>query len=343
MAKNESGALERLKAALKDGTAARLYLFHGEENYLRRYYLDALKKLLVPEGFEAFNYHCMEGRGLTVQQLADAVEAMPMMAEHTLIVVVDLDLYKLDERGRNQMIELLEDIPPYCTLVFSYEQIPFKRDAKMKKLTAALAQAEVVEFARQERTQLLRWVQKRFAALGHEIDPVTADHLLFTCGTLMNGLVGEIEKIGAYASGKTITTADIDAVAEPVLDARIFDMTNRITAGKYDDAARVLGDLLRMQTEPIVILSAVGKELRRLYTARLALESGKDRFWLKDLWNMSSDYPAKLLLQAAQRVDGAWCRHAIRRCQILDRRMKSERNMDAEAELKQYVMELAVR
>ena len=60
--------------------------------------------------------------------------------------------------------------------------------------------------------------------------------------------------------------------AEPVLDARIFDMTNHISAGKYDKAAAVLGDLLRMQTEPIIILGAIGKELRRLYTARMALE-----------------------------------------------------------------------
>ena len=39
----------------------------------------------------------------------------------------------------------------------------------------------------------------------------------------------------------------------------------------------MLGELLRMQTEPIVILAAVGKELRRLYTARMALDAGKDR------------------------------------------------------------------
>ena len=69
--------------------------------------------------------------------------------------------------------------------------------------------------------------------------------------------------------------ADINAVADPILDAQVFDMTNSITAGKYDDAARVLGELLRMQTEPIVILAAVGKELRRLYTARMALDGGK--------------------------------------------------------------------
>ena len=56
---------------------------------------------------------------------------------------------------------------------------------------------------------------------------------------------------------------------------------------------------------------------------------------------MSSDYPAKLLLQAARKVDHAWCRQAVKRSQTLDRRMKSERNMDSEGELKLFLMELA--
>ena len=108
---------------------------------------------------------------------------------------------------------------------------------------------------------------------------------------------------------------------------------------------QVLGELLRMQTEPIVILAAVGKELRRLYTARMALDGGKDRLWLKQLWNMSSDYPAKLLMQAARKVDHDWCRTAVLRCQQLDRRMKSMSMPDKqkEDELKLFLMELAGR
>ena len=75
----------------------------------------------------------------------------------------------------------------------------------------------------------------------------------------------------------------------------------------------------------------------------MALDAGKDRFWLKQLWGMSSDYPAKLLLQAARRVDRTWCQRAVKQCQTLDRRMKSERNMDSEAELKLFLMELSER
>ena len=184
-------------------------------------------------------------------------------------------------------------------------------------------------------------MRRRFAAMDKEIDDNAVEHLLFTCGSLMDGLVPEIAKIGAYAKGKRITVADIDAVADPVLDAEVFQMTDAVAAGKYDRAAELLAELLRMQEEPIRILAALGKMLRQLYTARLAIDGGKDRVWLKDLWRMKSDYPARKLLDSARNVRRDWCREAVKRCQVLDRRMKSERNMDSEGELKLLLMELA--
>ena len=87
-------------------------------------------------------------------------------------------------------------------------------------------------------------------------------------------------------------------------------------------------------------LGRIGKYIKP-YTARMALDGGKDRFWLMDLWQMRSDYPAKLLLQAARRVDHEWCRRSLAACQLLDRRMKSEKNIDREGELVRFVMELA--
>ena len=106
-------------------------------------------------------------------------------------------------------------------------------------------------------------------------------------------------------------------------------------------AQKMQQEMLRMQEEPIRILAALGKTLRQLYTARLAIDGGKDVLWLKDLWRMKSDYPAKKLMQSARGVRRSWCREAVKRCQTLDHRMKSERNMDSEGELKLFLMELA--
>ncbi len=338
----KNAAYDRLRKAIKEKNPARAYLFYGEESYLRQTYVQQLQELLIAGGSEEFNLHRLSGSRITAQDVIDAVETMPMMAPSTMVTVTDWDIFKLDEVQRSQLTGLLEDLPDYCTVLFIYDTVPYKPDRKMKKLTAAIDKnVEVVEFQGQSRDALVRWLQKRFRALDHDIDQPTADYMLFYCGSMMDNLVCEVGKVAAYARVPQITTADIDAVAEPVLDARIFDMTNHISARDYDKAAAVLGDLLRMQTEPIVILGAIGKELRRLYTARMALDGGKDRFWLMELWQMRSDYPAKLLLQAACHVDHAWCKSALTACQTLDRRMKSEKNIDREGELVRFVMELA--
>ncbi len=340
--KGDNAGYQQLKADLKTGELGTVYVFHGEESYLREYYLSEMKKQLVPEGFAEFNYHKLEGKGLTAQALMETVEAMPMMAQRTMVQVVDWDLFKLNEEQRSLVIAMLEDFPPYCCLVLVYDQVEYKPNKTYKKLYAALdKQAQVVKFAEQSQGEILKWVSRRFKATGHTIDAPTAEHLIFTCGSLMNGLIPEIGKIASYAKGERITRADVDAVAAPVLEAQVFEMTGAVSKGDFDRAAQVLGSLLKLQEEPFMLLALMGKELRKLYTARLALDTGRDKFWLMERWNMRSDYPARLLLENARRVSGAWCANAVRRCCAADLRIKSVSGADGAEELKLLLMELA--
>ena len=334
------GGLTKLKEALAARDLGTAYIFHGEESYLREFYLSEMKKQLVA-GFESFNYHRMEGKGLTVQALTETVEALPMMAQRTMVQVVDWDLYKLGEEQRTALIALLEDFPPYCCLVIVYDQIEYKPNKTYKKLYAALDKhVQAVKFEEQSQNEILKWVSKRFKAAGHTIDAPTAEHLLFTCGSLMNGLIPEIGKIAAYAKGPRVTMEDIDAVAAPVLAAQVFDMTGAVSRGDLDQAAEILSGLLAAREEPIELLAAIGKELRRLYTARIAIDNGWDRGWFMEQWSIRSDYVGRLLMQNASRVTTGWCQEALRRCQALDLRMKSVAGVDNSGELRQFLMEL---
>ncbi len=342
--KKVDAGYQKLKQDLASGEIGSVYIFHGEESYLREFYLKSLREKLVPAGFEEFNFHALSGKGLTIDTLTESVEAMPMMAERTLVTVSDCDLYKLPEEQRSKLIALLEDFPEYCCLVFVYDLLEYKPNKTYKKLYDALSQyAQTVKFEAQEKSDLINWIFRRFKAAGHDISAATAEHLIFTCGGLMTGLVPEIEKISAYARGKTVTVEDINTIADPILDAVVFDMTNAVTKGNYDRACELLGQLFKKQEEPIMLLGVIAKELRRLYTARIAIDNGKDKLWLMDLWNMRSDYPARLLLEAARKTTPEWCRGALELCQKLDRRMKSENGIDREAELKLLLMQLAQR
>ena len=72
----------------------------------------------------------------------------------------------------------------------------------------------------------------------------------------MTALTGEIDKICAYSGAEEIKKSDIDAVTEPVLDAMVFQMTDQLSFGRYDQAMQKLQQLLKMQQEPLAILAA---------------------------------------------------------------------------------------
>ncbi|MGN0965147.1 MAG: DNA polymerase III subunit delta, partial [Dysosmobacter sp.] len=178
-------SFQKLKADLSAGTVGNAYIFYGEESYLREYYLGELRKKLVPAGFEEFNYHALEGKDTTVQALGEMAEAMPMLSERTLLTVTDMDLFKLPEEQRERLMALLEDIPPYCCIVFVYDTIEYKPNRTMKKLCAALGKyVQAVEFRPQDSSDLVPWIMRRFRALDKDIDRQTAEYLIFTCGGL---------------------------------------------------------------------------------------------------------------------------------------------------------------
>ena len=330
-----AAALQRLKAALKTGDVGNFYVFFGEEAFLKEHYWRMLEKKLLDGPAAEFNFHRFNAETLSPQALSEAVDAMPMMAERTLIRVDDVDFFKQAEGAREQYRTIFADLPEYCCIVFVYDTMAYKQNKTVKKLCKAMdAHVTPIEFKAQDTSDLTAWIARRFRALGKQIDRQTAEYLIFLCGGLMTGLSQEIAKIGAYAKGEVITQRDIDAVADPVLSAEIFKMTDAVSQSDYNKAAAILGDLLKMQEEPIVILAALGSQLRRLYTARMAIDSGKDKYWLMELWEMRSDYPAKLLLQSAKRVSAQWCGDAVKMCQVVDLRMKSQRGVDPAEELK---------
>ncbi|MCI6990914.1 MAG: DNA polymerase III subunit delta [Clostridiales bacterium] len=335
-------AYRQLKQDLSQGTLGTLYFFHGEEAYLRDYYLEQMKAKLIPGGMEEFNYHQLQGKTLTAQRLGETVDALPMMSQRTLVVVQDYDLFKAPEGERNAITQVLADLPDYCCLVFVYDIVPYKSDARMRKLTGVIQErGQVVQFARQGQNDLVDWIGRRFRALGHEIDTADAQYLIFLCGDLMNGLISEIGKIGAYAQHRRVTRQDIDAVAIPVIDAVVFQMTDALTRKQMDKALAVLADLLRLQQAPIMILAVLGKHFRQLYTARVALESGQNSRWLMQLWGMRSAYPADKLMEGARRHGLDWCRRAMRRCAETDLAMKSVAGADAKDLLVSLILELS--
>ena len=337
---NDTTALQELKAAIRAKNVENLYFFHGEETFLLHHYLEQLKKLLLDELTESFNYHRLNSENFDMREFADAVENLPMMAEHTLVQVDDVDIFKMPEDSRNKLAEVLSDIPDYCTVVFTYVTASWKPDKRLKKLWDAVSKGQIVEFAKQEPKDLIPWITRHFAAKGKRISSDLCGYLMELTGGTMTALSGEIDKICAYSGADHIQKTDIDAVTEPVMDAVVFQMTDLLGQGQYAAALAKLQQLFKMQQEPIAILGAVGGHFRRIGTARTLLDHGKQTGDFMKLCGISSSYAAQKSMDMARRFRPEFCRKAAELVMETDRRMKTSFD-EPERLLEILILELA--
>ena len=309
--KSDNTSYNALKAALDSGAPSRLYIFHGEEHYLMNAALARLRALLVSEGLEDFNYRRYEGKGLSVRELGDAVDALPAFADRTLVEVHDFDLFKCGEDTRRELIALFSELPDYVCLVFVYDTLEFSPDRRLKDTKELLKNAEVVEFCLQEQGKLTKWIRAHFASEGKRIDAQTAEYLSFVTGGLMSSLSNEISKISAYCTDETVTRDDIDAVVTPVLDAVAFRLSNALAEGRYSEAVRILDELFRMREPAHKILYHVSMTMRQLLAARICIENGRNTEQLISMCGIRHEFQARNLMANARKLSTQRCRDAV--------------------------------
>lgn len=318
----ESVGLRTLKNQLKNNALGTLYFFYGEERYLQEYYLGQLRKKLVVGPAAEFNEHRLTAETMTVDAFSNAVEAVPMLAERSLVRVDDYDLFGQSEEDRKRLTEILSDIPSYCCVVFYYDTAPFSPDKRKKKLVDAISGGVLVEFLQQRDSELSVWIARHFSAQGKRSSTALCQYLSFLTGGSMTRLSAEIGKISAYASGVEITRQDIDAVTEKTLAAISFDITDALAVGDYDLALGRLFEVLQRQEESIVILGAIGAHIRRLNTVKTLLAAGKHANEIRTLTGMN-DYVLQKTIELAGKVSARYCDAAVTYCYEADKKLKS--------------------
>jgi DNA polymerase-3 subunit delta len=336
----EESKLQDLKSQIRSKEIGRLYVFHGDEKFLLHHYFSQIRKQLLDELTESFNYHKFNSENFSLQSFVDSVEGFPMMSEHTLITVDDVDLFKLPEGEREKIGETLSDIPDWCTVIFTYETVSWKPDKRLKKLWDPISsKALIVDFEKQNQRELISWVSRHFLSRGKRISNDLCAYLIEITDGTMTSLSGEINKIASYSGADEIKKSDIDAVTEPVLDAVVFQMTDFLSEGNYEQAFVKLQQLLKMQQEPIQILGAVGGHFRRISTARTLLDHGRNASELAKLYGIQ-DYPARKSMEAARRFRPEFCKKAAELVLETDLRMKTSFD-DQERLLEMLILQLA--
>ena len=324
---------------LKEKGPERLYLLYGPEDYLRERFIDELRKLCVNDE-QDFNYKRLDGP-LDMSALNEAVDAVPFFAERTFVEVRGFDINKCRESECERLKSIISDIPDYCTLAIIIGS-DYELDGRLAGVKAVKKFGRSIEFSEQDQDALIKWIANRFSALGKSISRSDAEYLTFVSGTLMNRLIPEIEKIAAYSSETVISRKDIDSTAHRIPEADVFEMTDMLSQGRIDTAARLLSDLLADKSNaPIYIHAIFSQQIRKMYAFKLAQSKGKGKSAIMEIAGLRYDFIYNKTSLCAKAYSLSALKNLVELCTEYDFLMKSS-GVDGGVLLKELLIKVAV-
>lgn len=266
--------VEQIRQQLKSGELARLYVLYGEEEYLKSLYCGRIEKRAV-EAMEDFNLHRFD-REISLSRLTAALDNLPVMSRYKCIVLQDVDPDGMKAEEWKQLQPILKNIPEDCVMVWHFDAVAYnKKSSRWRTLLGIAGKNGVAaEVGRQNRGELIRWLQKNAAETGCKLTSDCAGTLIDLCGDDMNTLRHELDKICAYTASGEIMPKTVELLAIRPLDASVYDLTRAVMGKDVNRALAIIRELFERKEEPVVILSTLSGSVCDLFRAKAARLSG---------------------------------------------------------------------
>lgn len=247
---------------LKSGEISGLFLFHGEEEYVKQSALSQLIERIDPVSRD-MNVQEFEKPNADSVQLA--CETLPFFAETRLVVCREIA-----DSVAKQLIAYAPTMPPTTTLVL---YIRGKCGASL--LQAAKDLKRDVTFDRLTQQDATRFVLQRLRKRGVQIDQDTARMLVEMVGVEVHALLNELNKAADYAGTEPITPETLRACVTPNPEFKRYQMLDDLLAGKQVPALRALRRMLLDGSEtPFGLAYFLAGQCKTMLSVRMLMDSG---------------------------------------------------------------------
>ena len=186
--------MRTIDEAIKNGKFRQIYLFCGEEAYLKKQYRDKLKNAMVAAD-DNMNYSAFEGKNINPKELIDLAETLPFFAERRLILIENSGMFK---NAAEEFAEYLKTIPDTTHFLFVEEDI----DKRSKMYKTVKNTGSIIEFTRQNQDILVRWISGRIKRENKNISTQAMQLFLSMTGDDMENIDKELEKLICYCLEK---------------------------------------------------------------------------------------------------------------------------------------------
>lgn len=260
--KKKNADLPELKRQIRENSLKPLYLFYGNEVYLKDAYINEIKKAVPDNGFEDFNRIVLKGTDISFEEYDEAWDSFPMMADRRLIIISGSGIFgRVKEEQKDFWKERLSRCSEDTVVIFNEESVD-KRGVIYK---AFAKNGMAVEFETPDMPELVTFITGQCLRAKRKIRREHARLIAERCGDDLQSIVNELNKLFDYC-GEEITKSDVEAVVSKSLNVRVFDLTDAIMDRDAKKAAELLSELQndgdRAFSVMYLILSNVTKLLK---------------------------------------------------------------------------------
>ncbi|MDE2787846.1 MAG: DNA polymerase III subunit delta [Chloroflexota bacterium] len=172
---------------------------------------------------------------------------------------------------------------------------------------------------------LLQWIKQRAEDKGSSITPPAMQVLAELVGGDLWTIDRELEKLSLYATGRSITDADVRAMVPYAQEANIFAAVDSIMDGRPGPALRSFMQLMEDGQEPLYIIAMIERQLRLIALARDLTDRGVAQPDLGRRMGTNSDFVVRKTLGQARRLTLTQIRSKYRRVLESDLAIKQGR------------------
>lgn len=293
-----------LLKALSGGDFARVYLLHGDDDFLKEGAVRAITAAAVDPALRDFNCEVRRGADLTPEALGSLLGTPPMMADRRLFVLRDVAALKKD--ARRELDRYLAH-PAADAVVVLLALAGGKIDRTLLDHPAVTT----VEYRPLEGDAVTKWIAHHAEAeLGGSITPEAAQLLHSAVGTDLPQLAAELDKLLSFTSGAEIDEAAVTAVVGIRRGETLGDFLDAVGTR---DAKRSLFLLPHVMNQPklsgVQIVMALATQTLALAWGEAARAEGLPASRLENeffsLLKEGSSYPGRSWGEATK----AWARN----------------------------------
>jgi len=234
------------------------YVFVGDETFFRKRCREAIIQHLVSPEMRDFSVFEFDLGDTDLAEVLDRAQTRSLMAPFQVFFVRGVKA--LYGRGSNQ--EKIEAIEEYCKnpnpdalLVFVADHISIPADARRMEMTdreryerireTLGAFCGIVELARVEESDAVRWIGEYCGSREIKIEPDAARELVDALGGDMMMVSNELEKLILYVGEKKrITLGDVETMVLAAKQRTLYELTDAISAKDRVKALEMLDAIL---------------------------------------------------------------------------------------------------